>query len=464
MVQKRTLSRKRRRGSKKSKGSKKHSRKGTKKWKWKWSKHRKHSHYKKWTTTTTTLTTEIIPTETYTIPTTPVEPFTTTSIEITTTTYVTESTIVVPPVQTDDGGIAIPQGNPFTTALVAGGILLALVAAVFAFGLFSSRNNKKSTVRTLFVSDTSNSKFTDPNVDKDLPEAAPIVMAPALAAVSDTSSEHELQRREQSFAPELDSEPERDSRRVSFAPELDSEPELESKPASPAIQLTQEEPHTFVLEPAVSEDIDDMDNLDLKAAPAPTSHVVAIRYVPMNPDEMLMMPGDIVGIEKMYSDGWARGQNISQNRKRCIFPLAILTPITSGPSQAVRARGDKGKEFKEKDDDFITGVEGDIPKRVTSIQRVSNRDSGALGPPGVEEIVDENIQGKDVPGLDHTKTYTRVTRTVFTKEDIGFVKTVVMIYKHNKNIELANKTSYNDSGEIIESVDYFGEDAELLFS
>lgn len=42
-----------------------------------------------------------------------------------------------------------------------------------------------------------------------------------------------------------------------------------------------------------------------------------------------------MGIEKSYSDGWARVQNITQHRRRGMVPLGILTPIKSGPTQTV---------------------------------------------------------------------------------------------------------------------------------
>ncbi|KAJ3272648.1 hypothetical protein HDV01_005395 [Terramyces sp. JEL0728] len=86
-------------------------------------------------------------------------------------------------------------------------------------------------------------------------------------------------------------------------------------------------------------DDDEPEDLDDWAPPAATSHVVFTSYFPKQRDEMRLQPGDLIGIEKEYGDGWARGQNISQGRKRCIFPLAILTPIKSGPTQNVR----KGK-------------------------------------------------------------------------------------------------------------------------
>ncbi|KAH6584915.1 hypothetical protein BASA60_000765 [Batrachochytrium salamandrivorans] len=85
-----------------------------------------------------------------------------------------------------------------------------------------------------------------------------------------------------------------------------------------------------------SDDHDDDEDLSAYHAPAPTSHVVVANYFPRNSDEMHLQSGDLIGIERLYKDGWARGQNISQSRKRCIFPLAIVTPIVSGPTQTVR--------------------------------------------------------------------------------------------------------------------------------
>ncbi|KAI8918106.1 hypothetical protein BC831DRAFT_483214 [Entophlyctis helioformis] len=81
---------------------------------------------------------------------------------------------------------------------------------------------------------------------------------------------------------------------------------------------------------------DEYEDLNSYHPPAPTSHVVVAMYIPQKPDEMLLQPGDLIGIERTYKDGWARGQNISQSRKRAIFPLAIVTPIVSGPTQTVR--------------------------------------------------------------------------------------------------------------------------------
>jgi hypothetical protein len=54
---------------------------------------------------------------------------------------------------------------------------------------------------------------------------------------------------------------------------------------------------------------------------------------------MEMLKGDLVGIERTWEDGWARGQNVSQGRKRGLFPIACLTPIVSGPKRTVIGDG-----------------------------------------------------------------------------------------------------------------------------
>lgn len=45
--------------------------------------------------------------------------------------------------------------------------------------------------------------------------------------------------------------------------------------------------------------------------PAPSSHVVTSSYHPIRADEMLLQAGDLIIIEKEYSDGWARVRNVS---------------------------------------------------------------------------------------------------------------------------------------------------------
>ncbi|KAJ3148202.1 hypothetical protein HDU86_007550 [Geranomyces michiganensis] len=91
--------------------------------------------------------------------------------------------------------------------------------------------------------------------------------------------------------------------------------------------------------PSVPEEDDNYPDLSAYHPPAPTSHVCVQAYYPVRPDEMQMQVGDLVGIEREYPDGWARGQNITHGRKRAHFPLGILAPIKSGPSQRVARVG-----------------------------------------------------------------------------------------------------------------------------
>ena len=77
-------------------------------------------------------------------------------------------------------------------------------------------------------------------------------------------------------------------------------------------------------------------DLDDYVTPAPTSHVAIMTYIPKRSEEMNLQNGDLIGIERQLSGVWCLGQNISQQRKRGLFPLYAVTPIRSGPSQAVR--------------------------------------------------------------------------------------------------------------------------------
>ncbi|KAJ3358683.1 hypothetical protein HDU91_005148 [Kappamyces sp. JEL0680] len=129
---------------------------------------------------------------------------------------------------------------------------------------------------------------------------------------------------------------------------------------------------------------DEMDDLDEAAPPAPTSHVAIQSYYPRNEDEMTIQNGDLIGIEKEYGDGWydsfanprARGQNISQSRKRGVFPLALVKPITSGPTQAVR----RGKNAVFRGAENSTFQIGDLTlvPRTISLKRLQHarRQSG----------------------------------------------------------------------------------------
>jgi hypothetical protein len=61
--------------------------------------------------------------------------------------------------------------------------------------------------------------------------------------------------------------------------------------------------------------------------PPPTNYVVKYSYHATRADELEMLPGDLVGIEKSFDDGWARVQNMSHGRKRGLIPFGILVPI-----------------------------------------------------------------------------------------------------------------------------------------
>jgi hypothetical protein len=93
--------------------------------------------------------------------------------------------------------------------------------------------------------------------------------------------------------------------------------------------------------------IEDDESLSDWAPPAPRSHIVSKRFYGERPDEMDLLPGDIIGIEKVYDDGWAKAQNISQAGKRCILPLMVLTHIVTGPSQNIRKGSPALKAFEE---------------------------------------------------------------------------------------------------------------------
>ncbi|KAI8907900.1 hypothetical protein EDD86DRAFT_45981 [Gorgonomyces haynaldii] len=121
--------------------------------------------------------------------------------------------------------------------------------------------------------------------------------------------------------------------------------------------------YTVITNQSLDEEEEDLSSYH---PPAPTSHVVTTSYFPIRSDEMLLQTGDLIGIEKEYSDGWARGQNISQGRKRCIFPMAVVTPIKSGPSQTV-VRGNRWQGQSTPETNPLASTK--IPQRTTSIRR-----------------------------------------------------------------------------------------------
>jgi hypothetical protein len=118
---------------------------------------------------------------------------------------------------------------------------------------------------------------------------------------------------------------------------------------------------------------EDWDVNDEDAPLAPTSHVVIVPYYPQHNDEMQLQEGDLIGIEKEYPDGWARGQNISQGGQRTYFPMACVTTVNSGPSQTVRK--DQTLRKVEYDENMNTEKDKDVvTQRMESMQN-ENRDS-----------------------------------------------------------------------------------------
>jgi hypothetical protein len=141
-----------------------------------------------------------------------------------------------------------------------------------------------------------------------------------------------------------------------------------------------------------SDDEEGVLDLSAWAPPAPTSHVVIRPYSPSRKDELTLAVGDLIGIEKTYDDGWARAQNITQHRKRGMLPLAVLTPIKSGPSQTVAKQvGRKGKstttwmapgENSSGNNEAEASNEGNTPIPSTVQERRSslqyNKETGSL--------------------------------------------------------------------------------------
>lgn len=99
--------------------------------------------------------------------------------------------------------------------------------------------------------------------------------------------------------------------------------------------------------------------------PAPSSHIVSKAYTPKCPDEIELLPGDIIGIETIYDDGWARAQNISQGGKRCMVPMNFLSFIKTGPSQNVANGAPTPLQYDKRDSVFNDIV----PPRMASKRR-----------------------------------------------------------------------------------------------
>jgi hypothetical protein len=134
----------------------------------------------------------------------------------------------------------------------------------------------------------------------------------------------------------------------SLAQSLKNIPEENSSPPRPgSIQKPPIESGVSPIPGTEFYSIEDDESLSDWAPPAPRSHIVSKRFYGERPDEIDLLPGDIIGIEKVYDDGWAKAQNISQAGKRCILPLMVLTHIVTGPSQNIRKGSPALKAFEE---------------------------------------------------------------------------------------------------------------------
>lgn len=123
---------------------------------------------------------------------------------------------------------------------------------------------------------------------------------------------------------------EKDEHLVDTNPSDKQNPELEST------HLTKPPPPDFSSSiTGFYRTLEEDEGTDGYVAPAPTSHVAITSHIPQKREEMAILNGDLIGIERQVSEDWCLGQNISQQRKRGLFRLSAVTPILSGPSQAV---------------------------------------------------------------------------------------------------------------------------------
>lgn len=123
-----------------------------------------------------------------------------------------------------------------------------------------------------------------------------------------------------------------------------------------------------------------------------------------------MQKGDLVGIECTFADNWARGQNMSQGRKRGFFPLSILTPIKSGPSQTV---------IKADNKQFLSNItspetyQDQVRKPVAITARVESKTAKRKS---TEEIFNAKAARSKFERISSTQTTTTTTITTTTKQ------------------------------------------------
>ncbi len=143
------------------------------------------------------------------------------------------------------------------------------------------------------------------------------------------------------------------------------------------------------------------------APPAPTSHVVIRTFVPSKRDEHKVAIGDLIGIEKYFEDGWVRVQNITQNRTRGMMPLAILTPIKSGPTQTVlRDQEGEANVWKSGIVELPDNVDETIHPRESSLKYRdgSLKSKLSLTDPGLNSSSDEEDKKKKKVVFDTKET------------------------------------------------------------
>ena len=166
----------------------------------------------------------------------------------------------------------------------------------------------------------------------------------------------------------------------------------------------------------------------------------------------------------------ALGQNISQGRKRCVFPLAILTPIKSGPSQAIVKR--QGSHFKNVQRAYLD-VKVDIPARTTSIQRLSHKnsrrsigsafsnDSSKADNDSLKSVSETSVEHNILmPEISDTELFDKHTTTIYSRQNATLLKTNTEVFKSSDGkIQKLVSTTYDDSGAEVENFELYGEAA-----
>ena len=196
----------------------------------------------------------------------------------------------------------------------------------------------------------------------------------------------------------------------------------------------------------LDDNVDELDDLDKHCPPAPTSHVVAKRYEPRNQDECVLLPGDLIAIEKIYSDGYARAQNVSQARKRCILPLAILTPITTGPTQIVSKRG-----LRLNRNSFSFEDSGKLPTRTTSVQRLSGNADHRANPNFLKQNRPEIKIVSIIQDGENVEKRTEVLYTVVKKK---FYKNETITLRKKGVCFKAIRKVFDDCGALVEETEF----------